>query len=346
MGEKTGDINQLLALASALGWSWETREFRYRRSELFTNLLFGTTLAGIRGDLSSRLEPPWPDLILTAGRRNEPVARWIKKQAGSHCRIVHLGRPWASLESFDLIITTAQYFLPQASNIVHNELPLFRAGQSAVVESAARLRSHLGGKPSPYTALLIGGNSGAYVFTRSKGRELGRLANALARHSDGSLLITDSRRTPSVFFDAMMAEIDSPYYLWRWESDSRRENPYWGYLALADQVIVTADSVSMLTEAISTERPVYLFDPAERDCWWMFRPHNWRHQVVSQRLSSWLVPRRMRRDVGKLQDSLVSAGRAAWLGKGWIDPLKPSQERVNKDLEQSATRVRALFNLY
>ena len=103
-GHKLGDKAQVLALAEALGWPFELKSFAYRRTELLTNLLLGPTLAGIVPRRSSPLAPPWPDLIITAGRRNEPVARWIQAQASDrHVRIVHLGRPWATLDVFDLI---------------------------------------------------------------------------------------------------------------------------------------------------------------------------------------------------------------------------------------------------
>ena len=93
------------------------------------------TLAGINRSRSSALEPPWPDIVITAGRRNEPVARWIRQQSGARSRLVHVGRPWAPLENWDLIITTPQYFLPAAPNILHNRLPLHSPLNAAEVPS-------------------------------------------------------------------------------------------------------------------------------------------------------------------------------------------------------------------
>jgi mitochondrial fission protein ELM1 len=40
--------------------------------------------------------------------------------------------------------------------------------------------------------------------------------------------------------------------------DGRGENPYFGYLGLADAVIVTADSVTMISEAAATGKPVHV----------------------------------------------------------------------------------------
>jgi mitochondrial fission protein ELM1 len=81
LGHKAGDNSQVLALAEALGLPFEEKHFVYRPAELVTNMLLGPTLAGVVTRKSSPLSAPWPDLIISAGRRNEPICRWIQQQA-------------------------------------------------------------------------------------------------------------------------------------------------------------------------------------------------------------------------------------------------------------------------
>ncbi len=50
-----------------------------------------------------------------------------------------------------------------------------------------------------------------------------------------------------------------PHRLFRW--DSGEENPYLGFLAAANVVVVTGESVSMCSEACATGKPVYIFAP-------------------------------------------------------------------------------------
>jgi mitochondrial fission protein ELM1 len=69
------------------------------------------------------------------------------------------------------------------------------------------------------------------------------------------MAITPSRRTaPEVV--AVLREVLAPLGAWIW--DGAGENPYFGMLALADAIIVTADSVSMVSEAVATAAPVFL----------------------------------------------------------------------------------------
>lgn len=341
LGHKAGDNSQVLALAEALDQRFECMHFHYASYELLTNLLLRATLAGVDRARSSPLNPPWPRLVITAGRRNEPIARWIQRQSDGVTRIVHIGRPWASLDAFDLIITTPQYNLPQRDNILHLQLPLHRLSHSKLQTAAATWRARLAVLPRPYTALLIGGNSGRFVFTPELGRRLGTLANNYVRQCGGSLLVTDSPRTPPEMFAALEKQLSVPAFVHRCGSGA--DNPYLALLGLADQLIVTGESMSMLAEACSTEKPVFIFDPASPDPRWWLQRYNFHHKPLSHHLLMRFGPRRMRRDVGRIQRALVAAGHAAWLGdQTATEPLQPPADemhsavrRVRKLLEQS-----------
>src|SRR5262249_11724028 len=138
LGRKAGDNNMILSLAEALGWPYETRHLVYRRTELLTNLFVGPTLMGLVKEESSPLTPPWPEPVISAGRRNEPLVRWIQREAGGPARVklVHVGRPWALHECFDLIVTTPQYQLADKPNILQNEAPLHRVNEARLAAAA------------------------------------------------------------------------------------------------------------------------------------------------------------------------------------------------------------------
>ena len=86
LGRKAGDNTQVRALAAALGWPAEEKQIFARPTELLVHFQSGPTLAGIDVDASSPLTAPWPDVVISAGRRNEPVARWIRSQSGGRTR--------------------------------------------------------------------------------------------------------------------------------------------------------------------------------------------------------------------------------------------------------------------
>lgn len=341
LGQKAGDNNQVLALAEALGWPFAIRRIVNRPWELLTNRGAGTTLAGIDRRRSSALLPPWPELVISAGRRNEPVARWLKKRSGGRARLVHIGRPWAPLAAFDLIVTTPQYFLPAAANIVHNRLPMHRIAQDQVRAEAAALAPQLGGLKPPYTAVLLGGDSGPFVFTPAKARRLALQVNALIAAVGGSVLVTDSRRTPPDAAAAFWSALRAPAWRHDWR-DSTRPNPYLAYLGLADRLVLTGESMSMLAEAVAMGKPVHLFAMDDPGHWWR-GTHNWRFKPLSHRLAMTVGPRRMRRDVARIQQDLVTRGLASWLDVPLNREPLDADIDPGADVMRAAARVRALF---
>ena len=340
MGQKAGDNNQLLALAEAVGEPFACKNFHYKPYELLSNRLLRVTLAGVDRERSSQLKPPWPRLVITAGRRNEPVARWIQKQAAGQTRIVHVGRPWARLDAFDLIVTTPQYFLPERDNILHLSLPLHRLTSSKLQAAAAKWQPQLAHLKRPYTVLLVGGNSGRFVFTPAKGMVLGKLANDYVSACGGSLLIADSARTPASMFAALQQQLSVPTFIHRWSAGAE-DNPYMALLGLADQLVVTGESMSMLAEACSTNKPVLIFDPADSDPRWWRYMRNYHHKPLNHQLAMRFGPRRMRRDVGNIQRALVASGRASWLDGASAAVSVPAVSTI--ELQRAAERVKDLL---
>ena len=152
------------------------------------------------------------------------------------------------------------------------------------------------------------------------------------------------------------AAIDAPAYFYRWTKGAD-DNPYYGLLGQADKVVVTADSISMVTEACASGRPVYLFDlgegwnsmrtpigvPGERPApmpSWGELSQDFNFKAFIYRMSMRFGPKRMTRDIRIIHRNLVSSGRAVWLD----EDLPASPPPPLQDLERAVSRVRALFH--
>lgn len=356
---RAGERTQLRALATALGWPFEIKRLSYRRFGLASALFLRDDLRGIDRAASDPLAPPWPDLVLSIGMRNEPVARWIRAQSGGRARLVFLGRQWADPRHFDLVITTPQYPVPERANVLRNALPLHGVTRARLDEAAALWAPRLSHLPRPWLTVNIGGTSGPYAFGPNAARRLVRDALALARARGASLLVSSSARTPACAIDAFAAQTEVPMQLYRWRRDDP-ENPYLGFLALADEVIVTADSISMLAEAHATGKPLHMFDISAGR-------HAMRHDMLcaagdsaAARAFASADPDRadhapgarayralmrhgwsyLSRDISRLHLRLVRSGRAVWLG----DPLPaaPAPDGPD-DMARATAAIRALI---
>jgi uncharacterized protein len=350
----SGDNTQLNALANALGWPCETKRLAYQPYEELLRLTRQATLAGVNLAKSSPLSPPWPDLVISAGRSTEAVAFWIRKNGNPGVRLVFVGTPWASPSRFDLVITTPQYGLPKAANILHLPLPLHGVTPTTISTEAARWQDRLAHLPGPRIALLVGGNSGPYLFRPAAAARLGREASRMAAETGGSLLVTTSARTSKSAEEALVAAITAPMFLFRYEKTSA-DNPFHAFLGLADRIIVTADSISMLSEACSTGKPVALFD-IEEGVQSMraeegevipgraMPPIHWRGHDLPTTFFRFLMrhaPARWSRDLRIVHRHLIDTGMASWLGE---KPREAAALPVD-GLASAAARIREFFAL-
>lgn len=317
------------ALAHFLGYHHREIPVRYSAWELPVTLCARPSLLGLSAATRSLIQPPWPDLLLTAGRRNEAAARWIATTSKGSTKLVQLGRPWHHPRHFDLVLTTPQYMVPRADNVISLDLPL----NSPIFESADSSRfEHL---PRPHLVLLIGGHSGALTLHQALARELLRHANRLSNALSGSLLVSTSARTPASTM-RLLEGLQAPHHLWRWGAPS---NPYRDYLASADAVIVTSDSVSMLADSLASAKPVLIFDLSDRK-WWRHL-QSFRLNALTHRLAMRLAPQRMRRDLARIHHRMVAAGHAEWLSED-VEDLPSTTPFENRDLERAVTAVRRL----
>jgi mitochondrial fission protein ELM1 len=345
LGHKAGDNNQVLALAESLQVPFEAKHLCYRRTEILSNLFLGPNLLGIDRQSANQIAPPWPRLVISAGRRNEPVARWIRANAPHPVRLVHIGRPWADPGNFDLIVTTPQYRLADAPNVLRFDLPLHRTTGSQEKDETESWRKKLSHLPAPWFAVLVGGESGKFYLSREKARRIGHEASKLASHHGGSLLITTSARSPHGAGEAIAGTVTVPLFLFDWQPGAA-DNPYHAFLALADGFVVTSDSMSMLAEACAMRKPVYIFDMDDKPSGETRRHsgsrtsallRSLRYKSLTHNLAQYLAPIRMRRDVRLLHEALIGKGRAVWLGQEFtttgLPPLPDTASATRRVLE-------------
>ncbi len=252
LGSRRGDNNQLLALAEALGLPFETRTLEYRRSSRLLLRLFPRSTSHLTAASRAWLTPPWPDLVIGIGRRSVPVARWIRRQSSGKAGTVRLGHPRAPSSAFDIVITTAQYPVPEAGNVIHLPLAMNRFAEPPPPTAAEQ--SLLDSLPRPHLLLSLGGTAPMWRLDFDALQAALDKLLARARREKGTLIVAPSPRTPEDALALVERTIGgSPEAVL-----AGPELRYAVALADADAHFVTADSVSMISEAVASGRPVGL----------------------------------------------------------------------------------------
>jgi mitochondrial fission protein ELM1 len=250
---KVGIRSQVIGLAEALGWPFEEKvvalRFPWSRLPPVAWLDPGQLLAPA-GD---RLGPPWPDLLIGCGRQSAAAALAVKRASGGATVLAHVQDPRFARARFDLLLIPEHDRL-RGANVLATRGAVHRVTAEKLAEAAAQWGSRLAAVPRPRVAVLIGGNNKVFRFDATAVARLADDLAALAKAGHG-LLVTPSRRTGPEGERLLRERLAGlPAFIW----DGSGDNPYFGFLALADAIIATGDSVSMVSEAAATGKPVHV----------------------------------------------------------------------------------------
>jgi mitochondrial fission protein ELM1 len=255
LDDAAGHMNQALGVAEALNLPFEPKPIKYNDKSNLPNLLLGANLKGVA---TADIKAPWPDLVISAGRKTFPIARYIKKQ--SKAKIVQLMHPGFPAWGIDLLVVPEHDgFTPNSKTMVTIGAPN-RVQPDFLSQEAAIWERTLDKFKTPRLAVLLGGDTKGITFTEQDGITLAEQVQALSLGL-GSLLVSASRRTPKVFADAFKAALKQPFHFH--DPATSRSNPYYAFLALSGAIVTTADSVSMMSEACTTGKPVYIYQPTQ-----------------------------------------------------------------------------------
>ena len=252
--DRSGPNGQVLGVIARLGLPYVLKRLEYNPLIHLPSGVLGASLKALDRRTSAPINPPWPKLVIAAGRRTLPVLRYIKKQSPSTIA-VYLMWPGAAYGDIDLIATPAHDQPPARDNVITTLAPLHGVTPQALAVAAQAWEPQFAHLPRPWVAVVVGGPTRQGEYTPGDWRDLIRYATGMANH--GSLLITTSRRTPKEAVSLFAPLITTPHLLHRWDMD--KDNPYLGLLGCADGIVVTGDSLSMCTEACVSGKPVYIF---------------------------------------------------------------------------------------
>lgn len=253
---KPGMENQCLGLAEALGVEAVVKRIAPRPPWRWLPPLLWPAPLRAPGRGGDALAPPWPALLIATGRQTVAPAIAIGRASGGRTVTVQIQDPAVDPARFGLVVAPAHDRL-EGANVVATVGALHRLTPERVADAAGRHRARLAHLPRPLVAVLLGGTNRRF---RLSDAALDRLADGLARlcrDRGAGLVVTPSRRTGAAAVARLRRHLAGlSAEIW----DGGGENPYFGYLGLADAVVVTGDSVSMVSEACATGKPVYVFD--------------------------------------------------------------------------------------
>ena len=352
IGDKLGDNQQVELIASRLtellNWHVDVRRLRFEDAYRVGKPEFRSDHSHVDWAESDVVAQPWPDLVITVGRRPSMVALWIKEQSRGHTKIVIVGRPRRWLSRFSLIIAAAHHHVPDLPNVMRLGLPLIKADAVGMANARAQWLQRVAEMPRPLFALFVGGPTKPHVFDRNVARDLMQRASRCAAEAGGSLWVTTSPRTSAEVVDVLEAALPKNGRLFRWRANSP-DNPYLALLACADRFIVTGDSVSMQVEVARLGKPLAIYPLPVHYGFAERLRRSIAHFAYGKKavpLLSGFIRGMQRfgvvkfpRDVSEIHALLFEQRFAVRLG----EPFASAGSGVDVDLDQIVDRIRSLF---
>jgi uncharacterized protein len=250
---KIGMANQVLGLAEAVGYPVVEKAVALRSPwRLLASPLWIHPMAALAPE-GARLEPPWPDLLIACGRGVTALALAVKRMSRGRTLWVQVQDPRFARRHVDLMVVP-QHDPARGENVLLTLGAVHRVRPALLDAGRARFAPLFAGLRRPLVGVLIGGSNRVYRLTPAIAASLGQHLAALAAQGFG-IAITPSRRSGELALKALAEPLRGvPHYFW----NGSGENPYLGLLAHAEALVVTGDSVNMVSEAAATGKPVYL----------------------------------------------------------------------------------------
>jgi mitochondrial fission protein ELM1 len=252
-----GMENQCLGLAEAIGVTSKIKRVQRPRSPLryLSPRFWPNPLVTHSGELA----PPWPEILISSGRGSVAAALAIRRCGGGSTFAVHIQTPYVDPLRFDLVVIPEHDGL-RGENIVVTRTALHRVTKRSLKEAEKVFKERMSHLPRPLIAVLVGGPTKDLECSSVTMRRLADQVVTAASRCGGALAVTASRRTGAQNEMALRQGLEgAPQFFW----DGKGDNPYLGILALADAIVVTSDSVSMVSEACATGKPVHVFSFGE-----------------------------------------------------------------------------------
>lgn len=247
LAERLGMPVRHLVLSPRAPWSW-----------LSPRLVLGGRLA-LPGSQRTTFAPPWPAVAIGCGRSAALFTRMLRDETARRCHTVQILDPRIDPAHWDTVIAPRHDRLT-GTNVLQL-LGSLNPIDDAWLEDGREASPALGELPRPRVGVLLGGPRTGIHIDEHYAQQLAERLLARQRAEGGSVLVLASRRTPTAVIQAMRIRMRGiPGLIWTGQDDG--SNPYPGVLGWADRLVVTPDSVNMLSEACAVGCAVQTWAPA------------------------------------------------------------------------------------
>ena len=244
-----GMISQVEGLAKALDL-----DFIHEKIEL-NNFwkLFPPKLTPISESVYKKINHDDFDVIISCGRKSVIPSIHLKNTANKKVFNIHIQDPKVNLNHFDFIVAP-EHDAIEGKNVINTKGAIHYLTENEISENKDYLNSFIKKDERKIWALIMGGPTKYYDYSTKNMKHIFTALYKLLKKHNFQLVVIPSMRTP----------INTIHYAREFFGENHTviedvdKKAYLSVLAIAENIVVTCDSSSMISEAALTGKPIYI----------------------------------------------------------------------------------------
>jgi len=191
------------------------------------------------------------DIIISCGRKSVIPSIYLKQKFKNKIINIHIQDPKVSLDNFDFVISPAHDIL-KGRNVLTSKGAIHYLTENELIENENYLKPKI--NKQKIVSLIIGGPNKYYNYDDKIIDEVFLKIQNNFINNDYQLIFIPSMRTPKNIVDKALDYFDKNQII----ITDVNKKAYLSSLKLADYIVVTCDSTSMISEAAITGKPIYV----------------------------------------------------------------------------------------
>ena len=193
------------------------------------------------------------DVIISCGRKSVIPSIHLKNKANKKVFNIHIQDPKVDLKHFDFIVAPEHDGI-EGHNVISTKGAIHYLTENEISENKDYLSSFIKKDERKIFTLIMGGPTKYYDYSTKNMKHIFTMLYKLLKKHDFQLVVIPSMRTP----------INTIHYAKEFFGDNHTvimdvdKKAYLSALAIAENIIVTCDSSSMISEAALTGKPIYV----------------------------------------------------------------------------------------
>ena len=249
-----GNISQVKGLADAMKLNYQLKVVELRSPWKYLPPGYLPAIDSSIKNLIDFRENISPDYLITAGRKSVYLSLYLKNKLKNNITTIHIQDPKINSQFFDYVVAPEHDSI-QGPNVIKSVLAINHINEKLLLLESDKFKEKISTLDKPIVTLIIGGKSNNYIFDNVALVNLSKMIDNIVNINSISLIILFSRRTDFFIKEYLINRYSEIHTVWTDESN----NPYLTLLSQSSCLICTSDSVSMISEAVCSKKPVFIF---------------------------------------------------------------------------------------